>query len=178
MKITMKIHSKQTGAVLITSLLILLVMTIIGVSSIGSTNLEERMAQNFQNIAITFQAAESAINKVVNASNPGGSGASSNPFYDAANDPVVAAVNAGIGDTSTVVNHDSSDLDPGSYLVNASLTATSTVVYNGTGNCPGMSIGTIICHYFEISTDASIAEINSNQTHVQGIYRPAPAPGA
>ena len=160
---------------LIVSLMILLVMTIIGASSIGTTNLEERMAQNFQNTAITFQAAESAINKVIEAANPGGTGAASNPFYVAADDPVVAAVNAGIGDTSTVLTH---DLDPGNHLVNASLATTSTVVYNGTGNCPGMSMGTIICHYFEISTNATIAEINSNETHVQGIYRPAPSPGA
>ena len=157
------------------SLMILLIMTIIGVSAISSTNLEERMAQNYQNVAITFEAAESAINKVIDAANPGGTGTNSNPFYDSATDPIVAAVNKGIGDTTTVVND---DMDPYGHLVNATLTTSSTVVYNGTGNCPGMSIGTIICHYFDISTNASMAEVNSNTTHVQGVYRPAPSPGS
>ena len=175
MKTLTNIRGKQAGTVLVVSLMILLIMTIIGVSSISSNNLELRMAQNFQNVAITFEAAESAINKVIDAGNPGGTGANSNPFYVEADDPIVTAVNAGIGDTSTVVNH---DMDPDNHLVNASLTTTSTVVYNGTGNCPGMSIGTIICHYFDISTNASIAEVNSNTTHVQGVYRPAPSPGS
>jgi len=173
MKMSIHTQNRQTGSALIVSLMILLVMTIIGVSSIGTTNLEERMAQNFQNTTVTFQAAESAINKVIEAGNPGGAGASSNPFYVAANDPLVAAINLGIGDASTVVTH---DLDPYGHISNAALSTSSTVVYNGGGNCPGMSMGTITCHYFDITTNATIATIDNSTTHVQGVYRPAPAP--
>ncbi len=53
--------NKQQGAVLIVSLLMLLVMTIIGLSAMRSTTLEEKMAGNYRNSNIAFQAAESAL---------------------------------------------------------------------------------------------------------------------
>ncbi len=52
---------EQCGAVLVVSLLILLVMTILGVSSMGSTTLQERMANNNNQRQIAFQAAEAAL---------------------------------------------------------------------------------------------------------------------
>lgn len=51
----------QRGAVLAVSLLILLVMTIIGVASMSSTTLQERMANNNNQRQIAFQAAEAAL---------------------------------------------------------------------------------------------------------------------
>jgi len=51
----------QHGAVLIVSLLILLVMTVIGVTAMQVTVLEERMAGNMRDKDIAFQAAESAL---------------------------------------------------------------------------------------------------------------------
>jgi Tfp pilus assembly protein PilX len=165
---------RESGSALIISLVILLVLTIIGVSSIGSTNLEERMAQNFENSELTFQAAESAITNVIHASDPGGAGANSNPFYDQTTDPIVAAMTAGLNDTSTVV---ADDLDPYGHLTNATLTANSTVVYKGnSGICPEASSGPFTCYYFEITTQADSSELNTKATHVQGIYRVAPSP--
>lgn len=51
----------QHGAILIVALLILLVMTIIGISAMRTTTLDERIAANAQYKATTFQAAESAL---------------------------------------------------------------------------------------------------------------------
>jgi len=51
----------QRGAVLAISLMILLVMTIIGVASMGSTTLQEKMANNNKQRQIAFQAAEAAL---------------------------------------------------------------------------------------------------------------------
>ncbi len=51
----------QRGAALVVSLLILLVLTLIGVSGMQSTVLEERMASNTRERNIAFQAAESAL---------------------------------------------------------------------------------------------------------------------
>jgi len=175
MKTYSNIRQQQSGTALIVSLVILLVLTIMGVTSISSTNLEERMAQNFQITAINFQAAESAISTILNASDPGGAGADKNPFYDAANDPSITSLNAGIGDTSTVVNL---DMDPNNHLQNATSAVSSTVVYGGAGACPGMSIGPIICHYFQLNANATIVEIGTDTTHVQGFYRPAPSPSS
>ncbi|MDJ0806798.1 MAG: pilus assembly protein [Gammaproteobacteria bacterium] len=51
----------QQGAVLIVSLIILLVMTLIGLSAMRSTTLEERMAGNARNEESAFQAGEAAL---------------------------------------------------------------------------------------------------------------------
>ena len=51
---------RQQGAALIVSLMMLLVLAIIGISGLSNTNLEERMAQNFEHSNVVFQAAESA----------------------------------------------------------------------------------------------------------------------
>ncbi len=54
-------NAAQRGAVLVISLLILLVMTMLGVSSMSSTTLQERMANNNNQRQIAFQAAEAAL---------------------------------------------------------------------------------------------------------------------
>lgn len=53
--------NKQRGSILIVSLMILVVLTMIGVSSMSSSSLQERMAGNFRDRQIAFQAAETAL---------------------------------------------------------------------------------------------------------------------
>lgn len=52
---------QQRGAVLIVALMFLVLLTIIGVSGISSTTVEERMAGNVRDREAAFQAAESAL---------------------------------------------------------------------------------------------------------------------
>ncbi len=52
---------QQHGSALIISLLILLVMTIIGISAMSSSTMEEKMAANDRNQKAIFQNAESAL---------------------------------------------------------------------------------------------------------------------
>ncbi len=52
---------KQSGAALFVSLIMLLLLTIIGVTSMKSTIMEEKMAGNMINRGLAFQAAESAL---------------------------------------------------------------------------------------------------------------------
>lgn len=52
---------KQDGSVLVISLLILVVLTMIGVSSMSSSSLQEKMSGNFRDREIAFQAAEMAV---------------------------------------------------------------------------------------------------------------------
>lgn len=54
----------QRGATLIVSLVILAVITIIGLASMRSSNLELRMAASARDRAVAFQAAESALAQV------------------------------------------------------------------------------------------------------------------
>lgn len=52
---------REEGTILIVCLLILLVMTIIGVTSMQTTSLEERMAGNLRDRDLALQSAESAL---------------------------------------------------------------------------------------------------------------------
>lgn len=53
--------NQQRGSVLAISLLILVVLTIVGVSGMTTSSLEEKMAGNFRDRQIAFQAAETTI---------------------------------------------------------------------------------------------------------------------
>lgn len=171
MSMTMKSRHQQQGAVLIVSLLILLVLTIVGVSGLTNTSMEERMSHNFQHGMLAFQGAESANEGVIELGNKGGTGANANTAYVEANDPLKTAIAAGEGDTSTVVDQ---DMDPHGYLGGATLATSSIVSYQGTGGdfCAGEGSATK-CYQFEIATTATIAETGTSTTHIQGIFRKA-----
>lgn len=51
----------QHGSALIFSLIVLLVMTLIGITAMNTSTLEEKMATNDRNQKMAFQSAESAI---------------------------------------------------------------------------------------------------------------------
>ena len=54
-------HNHQRGSVLIVSMLILLTMTLIGLTSLNSSLLEEQMATNSQKKTAAFQDADAVI---------------------------------------------------------------------------------------------------------------------
>lgn len=67
---TATIHSmpnRQRGVVLAVSLILLLVLTLLGVTAMQSTVLQERMAGNAREISMAFQAAEAALRDGENA---------------------------------------------------------------------------------------------------------------
>lgn len=51
----------QQGAALITSLVILLILTVLGITAMGTTSMEELMTGNLRDQFISFQAAESGL---------------------------------------------------------------------------------------------------------------------
>lgn len=53
--------TRQAGAVLVVALIMLLALTLIGVTGLSSTTMEERMAGNMRDINTAFQAAEAAL---------------------------------------------------------------------------------------------------------------------
>lgn len=57
----MKNQQTQQGAVLVISMIILLLLTILGVTSMRSTSLEERMAGNARDSHLAFESAEAAL---------------------------------------------------------------------------------------------------------------------
>lgn len=54
-------RGRQSGAVLAVSLIILLLLTLIGITAMRVTTMEEKMAGNTRNRNLAFQAAESAL---------------------------------------------------------------------------------------------------------------------
>jgi type IV pilus assembly protein PilX len=59
-------RKRETGVALFISLVLLLVLTIIGVSAVQTTSLEERMARNSHDNVLAFQAAEAALREAEN----------------------------------------------------------------------------------------------------------------
>lgn len=53
--------NEQAGVVLVVCLIMLLLLTLMGVSGMGTTALEEKMASNMRDRNIAFQAAESTL---------------------------------------------------------------------------------------------------------------------
>jgi type IV pilus assembly protein PilX len=54
-------HQRQKGAILVFCLIFLTVLTMMGVSGMESTTLEERMSGNMRDYTLAFQSAESAL---------------------------------------------------------------------------------------------------------------------
>lgn len=57
----MALRGSQTGATLIISLILLVVLTLLGLSGMQSTVMQERMSNNVRDKNLSFQAAESAV---------------------------------------------------------------------------------------------------------------------
>jgi len=171
--LTIKPMHSQQGFVLIVSILILMVITMIGVTAISTSTLEGRMAHNLQHTMYAFQAAESAIEDTIRASDP------FDANYVEANDPSLAALNAGIGVTSAI----DALLDPLMVTYVAAIdgagstiwTTGSTITRSGTGSvCPGYSAGEYSCIPFQISAIATIDTSNASANNIQGVERVLP----
>ena len=54
-------RTRESGAILVISLLLLLVMTLLGIAAMQTTGMEERMAGNTRNINLAFQGAEAGL---------------------------------------------------------------------------------------------------------------------
>jgi type IV pilus assembly protein PilX len=52
---------RQRGAILVTSLLLLLILTVLGVAMMKMTNMQERMAGNTRDLNLALQGAEAAL---------------------------------------------------------------------------------------------------------------------
>jgi Tfp pilus assembly protein PilX len=65
MKQAHRIAHSQTGAALITALVLLTIMTLLAVTSMGTNTLEEKMAANAQETNRAFQTAETGLQLVL-----------------------------------------------------------------------------------------------------------------
>lgn len=161
---------RQQGIVLIVSLLILVMMTIIGITALSTTTLEERMALNTQHDNLVFQGTESQIQSVINASTPG------MPGYSVTTDPMLTAMAAGAN--STVSAGSSTTHIPGGNAT-ATLDTNATITYlnviKGAHCKSGGGLNQFVCYQFQIDAAATINTSGAKQEHLQGVQRIGPA---
>ena len=133
----------QRGVVLVVSLMVLLVLTLLGISSLDGSIMEEKMAANTQTASMTFQKAESAIRQT---------------FYVESRDPSGAYQNAELSNTETY-NDATYGITAGTVM-SVPVTATKNVP------CPNSSSGAAEFRTIEIIGTANVGGINSR--HTQG----------
>lgn len=146
---------KQRGSALIVSLLILLVLTIIGVTALNSTVMEEKMTSNFQTGNTAYQAAESAVNQtfanIANSFNLVQLAIDAQDIADANDsDPVWPTT------PQTVLSRSQSGADPNA---NDQSTLNSTVSYVGTAHCNGFSTK-FIGYVVNVEGRGTVANVN------------------
>lgn len=57
---------RERGAILVTSLLLLLVLTVLGIATLRMTTMQERMAGNTRDLNLAFQGAEAGLREAEN----------------------------------------------------------------------------------------------------------------
>jgi type IV pilus assembly protein PilX len=156
--------SRQSGVVLVISLIMLMLLTLMATTGMQTTSLEEKMAGNMRDKDLAFQAAESAINAgeamllptppVFDVSGTSNSGTG---FYtSASNIPTAAAV---LTDTFWTTN----PVATYSHIGFFNITADSKYIIQdiGVADCPGAAVGSLGCHNFRITARATGASTNT-----------------
>lgn len=137
-------HSQQ-GGILIVSLLVLLALTIIGLSSMDSSIMEEKMASNSQISTTAFQAAESAIRE---------------KYYEESTAPAMAVQHARNGDTAACNN------------CGDAVSSTEMVYPEQVGKTPlyNSSSGTFVAHGIEIVGTATYRGIEDSNAQGYSVF--------
>jgi len=149
----LNLQNNQKGAVLVVGLLLLLVITLIGITNFGTTILEEKMSANFQDKNMVFQAADTAIEDGMEDIN----------FLWAAYDK---GLNPATPQTQNVTNSSASF---SASKVEAEFEGNTIAVY---GNATSMRIGASgyqLFHY-SITGTAELGNSNAKSEHVMGAY--------
>lgn len=133
--------TRQNGMTLVVVLIFLLLLTLLGVGSMSTTNLQERMAANSQSQTNTFQTAESAIAHVI----------ATNTAFDT----VMASANqAATTSTITVASIPS--------VTTTSFVSESIVQKISLGNC-------IVANTFDIDANATNASTGAHAHNTQSV---------
>lgn len=147
-------NTNQSGTALLLAMIMIFMLSIMGVSAMRGSTLEKKMATNAIQSSVTFQAAESASDLVLNT-----------PRY------LTAAFDSGIGSETEV------DID--AVTSNIGLQSTSTLQYIGNQPAAGFSTGVNASSFDSllfVSTGVSrIDNVRSQSTVEQGAYRVVPS---
>jgi len=142
---------QQRGAALVVGLMMLVALTLIGVTTMGMNTMELRMASNAQNKSNAFQAAEAGLEVGLS-------------LTDAEN-----------------INAAQPIAPPMLVNATATINSTFVGLIPGRGNgftsgvaCPGSSPERTRCAHFQITSVGQHLQSNASSTQVQGFYVLAP----
>jgi len=141
-------YQKQNGAVLFTGLMLLLVLTLLGLSAVQNSTIEAKIANNYTQRNLTFQAADSAINSIATEA--------------------IISQTLSSGSTIQVSNvgevcldpDKSADADCGSFYLEANARAR----FLGSAPAFGSSIGTFTTYHFNFTGEGSLPDPTSDST--------------
>lgn len=139
---------RERGAVLMVSLMILLIMTLVSISSVTTSTIEYKLANNSQNQKIAFQAAESALTNMVTT----------------VQDDQTMLLQA----TSNPVTGVNTNLSGGSTMVEG-ITATAGLRFLGETVAIGSSLDKFSAFQFDIEGNATVLADNTTSENHQGI---------
>ena len=165
----------QQGSILVVSLLILLVLTVIGVTALNDSVIEEKMSSNFQTGFTAFQATESAINLTfIQVSQ-------TDDLFTAASD----AANAADPAWPTVIHNMNRSSDGENTNANGNMSMRTEIRYEKETNETTTGEGTSINindsypgELYEIVATGTVPNTNVSRTHIQGVLRRLPEDGA
>ena len=147
---------QQQGAALILSLIILLVLSVIGLSSMNTSMLQERMSANAQNAQQAFFAAEAAGQDYSRKLEPMNSTADEWKH-------VLTVMDDGIREATTPVGY---------TKLGSAKEATAELRYLGEARAEGFSLGEDIetfRHRYEIIGNATITGTGAQSTVIRGV---------
>ncbi|MGD9339290.1 MAG: hypothetical protein C0629_13890 [Chromatiales bacterium] len=138
------LQTRQQGAALVVGLVLLLVLTVLGVSGMNTATLEWTMATNDQYSENAFQAAETGIDRALAGGNFTTQGTVTSPLTVLPNQ-------------STFVSETSFELE------------TAPPPRPGLGFSQGVGGGGFSAYHFEVGSTGQ-AQRNANSVHNQGFY--------
>ncbi len=156
-KNTLTLPGRQRGAALVIGLILLLILTVLGVSGLGTSAVEVRIADNNKQKEIAFQSAESASRE------------------ELTNGAAITLTGAEVpGFLMRPQSDYTYELDTGGTS-NVNVEVTVDTTYRSRNPAPGYEIGTIDAVHFELDTNA-LAARGATSRQRQGFYIPAPSP--
>ena len=141
---------KQQGVVLMWALAILLVLTVLGISSVKKANMGTKIAGNSMASMMVFQGAESALGKISN----------NNFINEASLLPP--------GDTYIIPTA----VLPEEAVSGGNVKSSGAVMFMNPGPCPVTAYAistTATCHIYQLEVESRLRGTGARTEHVQGV---------
>ncbi|MCK5813137.1 MAG: hypothetical protein KAH03_02720 [Cocleimonas sp.] len=162
-KITSTPYSTQQGSILLWSMVILLVLTLVGLSAVKTAGIGTQVTGNSLFSMLVFQGAESALGKTAN----------------------IHYVKMAVDNIPTrEIDVPAGDL-PDEDASKGALTSEVNVAWRGYQKCPLTSIalsttvaaqsGGVACQYYDIGAKTGLKGTGARATHMLGVVKYAPA---